>query len=271
MKKGGRDGYLYVARCLCLRCLTITLKIRQTTESLMSAFRFQARYALITYSQCGDLDPFTVSDHFSILGAECIIGREMHVDGGCHLHAFIDFGKKFNSRNTRVFDVGGCHLNIEQSRGKPWVGYDYAIKDGDVVAGGLDRPDEPDGSGNSVPNAHERWTQIVAAETRGEFFELLSKLDPSAMVRSWTQCRAYADHRYRVDRDRYITPDGVHIDTEHVEELSGWVRENLLRFKDGGMYLVAFFHRLFITVRVTLKPPTPEGAPGGRSARLYQH
>ncbi|UJO02129.1 Rep [Bat associated gemykibivirus 1] len=95
------------------------------------SFKFQARYVLLTYAQCGDLDPWVVSDHLSSLGAECIIGRENHSDGGIHLHAFVDFGKRFSTRNVQKFDVGGCHPNIEPSKGRPWAGYDYAIKDGD--------------------------------------------------------------------------------------------------------------------------------------------
>lgn len=61
----------------------------------MSSFSFNARYALLTYAQCGDLDPFAVSDHFTELGAECIVAREDHADGGTHLHSFVDFGRKY--------------------------------------------------------------------------------------------------------------------------------------------------------------------------------
>ena len=48
---------------------------------LMSSFSFHARYALLTYAQCGDLCPFTIVDLLSTMGAECIIGREHHQDG----------------------------------------------------------------------------------------------------------------------------------------------------------------------------------------------
>lgn len=198
----------------------------------MSSFRFQARYALITYAQCGSLDPFEVSNHFSSLGAECIIGRETHADGGHHLHAFIDFGKKFNSRNTRIFDVGGCHPNIEQSRGQPWTGYDYAIKDGNVVAGGLERP--IDTGRERLPSTLDKWTTITSAETVDEFWKLLQELDPCAMVRSFTQCRAYADHKYRVCREPYVTPAGLNIDTSRMGELDEWVTANLQGHTPGG-------------------------------------
>ena len=100
-------------------------------------FRFAARYGLLTYAQSGELDPFRVVNHLADLGAECIIGREDHADGGVHLHAFFMFERKFESRNVRVFDVDGCHPNIVRGYGTPEKGWDYATKDGDVVGGGL--------------------------------------------------------------------------------------------------------------------------------------
>lgn len=199
----------------------------------MSSFKFQARYALLTYAQCGDLDPWSVSDHLSSLGAECIVARENHADGGVHLHAFVDFGKRFISRDVKKFDVGGCHPNIEPSKGRPWVGYDYAIKDGDVVAGGLGRPEE--GGGGKLPSNAQRWAEIVAAETRDEFWQLLAELDPSAMVRSFSQCRAYADYRYRTIREAYTTPDGIVFSGGQLEELSRWAESNLGGHSAGGM------------------------------------
>lgn len=200
----------------------------------MSSFKFQARYALLTYAQCGDLDPWSVSDYLSSLGAECIIARENHAAGGVHLHAFVDFGRRFISRDVKKFDVGGCHPNIEPSKGRPWAGYDYAIKDGDVVAGGLERPAE--GGGGKLPSNAERWAEIVAAETREEFWRLLAELDPSAMVRSFSQCRAYADYRYRAVRETYRTPDGIVFSGSQLEELNRWAESNIGGHSGGGKY-----------------------------------
>lgn len=75
-------------------------------------FRFCAKYGLLTYPQCGDLDPWKIVAMLGDLGAECIIGRESHVDGGLHLHAFFLFERKFESRNVRIFDVDGHHPNV---------------------------------------------------------------------------------------------------------------------------------------------------------------
>ena len=145
-------------------------------------FRFQARYALLTYAQCGDLDPFAVVNHLAELGAECIIGRENHSDGGLHLHAFVDFGRKYRTRNTRAFDVEGCHPNVSPSRGTPEEGYDYAIKDGDVVAGGLERP-----AGSGLASNGDVWPEIINAKDESEFWSLCESLAPRALVTQFTQ------------------------------------------------------------------------------------
>lgn len=195
----------------------------------MSAFRFQARYALLTYPQCGHLDPFAVVNHLAGLGAECIIGRENHADGGIHLHAFIDFGRKYRTRDQRAFDVEGCHPNVSPSSGTPEKGYDYAIKDGDIVAGGLERP-----HGGRVDPTRDVWPQIINAENESEFWSLCESLAPRALVTQFTQLRAFAAWKFPPIKIPYETPQGVNIDTSWVAELPNWVSENLNREPCGG-------------------------------------
>lgn len=194
----------------------------------MSTFRFQARYALLTYAQCGDLDPFAVVNHLAELAAECIIGREDHADGGIHLHAFVDFGKKYRTRNTRAFDVEGYHPNISPSRGTPEEGYDYAIKDGDIVAGGLERP-VPE----RLPATSDIWPEIVNASSESEFWALCESLAPRALVTQFTQLRAFAAWKFPPIRVPYETPQGVILNTDWVPELNGWVRDNLQSSQNG--------------------------------------
>ncbi len=100
-------------------------------------FRFQAKYGLLTYAQSDGLDPLQIVNHLGNLGAECIVGRELHDDGGTHYHAFFMFDRKFQSRNPRVFDIDSYHPNILRGRKTPAAMYEYAIKDGDVCGGGL--------------------------------------------------------------------------------------------------------------------------------------
>ena len=103
------------------------------------SLHINAKYVLLTYAQCGTLEGDAIMERISSLGGECIVARESHSDGGVHLHVFVRFGRKFRSRKADVFDVDGRHPNIVPSRGTPEKGYDYAVKDGDIVCGGLRR------------------------------------------------------------------------------------------------------------------------------------
>lgn len=191
-------------------------------------FQFKRRYALVTYAQCGDLDPFKVSDLFSSLHAECIIGRENHDDGGIHLHAFVDFGREYSTRNPRQFDVDGCHPNVLPGKKTPEKMFDYATKDGDVVAGGLQRPD-----GSGLSKARDVWHEIFMAESRDEFFRLCGELAPRSLVCSFPAISKYADWKYRPILEPYATPAGYDFDTSEFPELDEWVRDNLEGYQPG--------------------------------------
>lgn len=185
-------------------------------------FRFQARYGLFTYAQCGDLDPFEVVGLFSSLGAECIIGRENHSDEGIHLHAFVDFGRKYYTSNEREFDVDGRHPNVSPSRGTPEKGWDYATKDGDIVAGGLERPDR-----GGLSESSSIWDRICDAEDLDSFWRLVRELAPRNLLTSHTSLRSYAEWRYRPVPAPYCTPPGITFDLSGVEELSEFVLHSL--------------------------------------------
>lgn len=194
-------------------------------------FRFKGKYGLLTYAQCGDLDPVEVCNHLGELGAECIIGREEHDDGGIHLHCFFMFESQFETRDARCFDVGGRHPNVVKGYGTPEKGYDYAIKDGDVCAGGLERPGR-----KGLPEAGAKWAEIILAETREDFFETVARLDPRSLCVNFNSLKCYADWKYRTEREPYSTPRGISIEIGGVEVLSDWVRNNLGGQSVGGKF-----------------------------------
>lgn len=203
-------------------------------------FDFYARYGLFTYAQCAALSPWDVSDHFTKLGAECIIGREDHADGGTHLHAFVDFERRRRFRQPRFADVSGYHPNIVGSYGTPWDGYDYAIKDGEVVAGGLERPGRP---GTSVRRSDEIWSTILAAETRENFWLLVRELAPADLAKCFTSLSKFADWQYADPEYVYDGPieTDPRFDISKFPELGTW-REGLARTVDGqrGTFMAMF-------------------------------
>lgn len=234
MERDGRRGWgVFIGgRTLGLGPVwSIALEFSRPLWTRHETMRHQFRYALLTYAQCGDLDPFKIVDRLAELHAECIIGREYHEDGGTHLHAFVDFGRKYRSRDTRAFDVEGYHPNISPSKGRPGDGFDYATKDGDIVAGGLERPSNT--SARSRGSLEEAATSIMAAKDKKELYELCSELAPSKMLWSYPSLRAYANDRFVEERPAYRHPEGVTVNTSAYPELDRWVTENLDGFRMG--------------------------------------
>jgi hypothetical protein len=185
-------------------------------------FLFEAKYGLLTYAQSDGLDPHDIVCHLGDLGAECIVGREDHSDGGIHFHAFFMFDRKYRTRDERKFDVGGRHPNIVRGYRTPEKGWDYATKDGDIVGGGLERP-----GGDGVSSSSSVWSQLVLARDRDQFFEMCADLAPRALLCNFTSLRCYADWRFRADPAPYEHPVGVLLSTERYPQLDTWVQQNL--------------------------------------------
>ena len=229
MPHTNREGvqvYLYVTGCP--RPWVYNITFHPGTFGLMPTFDFHARYGLFTYSQCDGLDAFDVVDHFTSLGAECIIGRERHADEGTHLHCFADFGRKRRFRRHVFADVGRFHPNIQPSRGTPGVAYDYAIKDGDVVAGGLERPDDTSSNSrrSNVPNDSTMAT-LVSIEDESTFWETVRELAPGLLLRNHPSLESYAKRRFAPRLQQYSHPQQLVCRTEGVPELDRWREDNL--------------------------------------------
>lgn len=186
-------------------------------------FCFHARYALLTYAQCDGLDPFSLSDYFSSLEAECIIAREDHADGGTHLHVFADFGKKRKFRRADCFDFGGYHPNISPSRGNAEGGWDYATKDGLVVAGGLARPSSRDG----MVQSGSKFLQIIRQESEQEFWTCIRELAPELLLRNFSSLQAYARWNYADRAAEYLHPREVLLCSERLPGLDQWAECNI--------------------------------------------
>lgn len=177
------------------------------------------RYVLLTYAQAGpDFDYWSVLDLFAQLRAECIIGRELHADGGVHFHVFTDFGRLFSSRKTDIFDVGGKHPNILPIAKTPATAYDYACKDGDVVAGGLDRP----GRDTDI-DPDNFWASATASQSADEFLHLCDQLAPRDFIRGFTNFRAYAGWKWDPGALEYNQPPNATFDTSAAPGLDEWV------------------------------------------------
>lgn len=214
-----------------------------------------SKYVLLTYAQCGDLDEWAVSDHMSSLGAECIIGREIHPrTGGVHLHVFVDFDRKFRSRRVDIFDVEGWHPNVSPSKGSPEKGYDYAIKDGDVVAGGLERPCR---GGPSTLVALKACSDLF--ETQNEFLDVYNQVDTGGLIDNFANIRSYAKWKYASVLPKYDPPRGTRGYGPSDDGRDEWVLQSGIRH--GDMVLSKLFQWAERINNRRGVPLVPTGAP----------
>lgn len=186
-------------------------------------FRFAAKYGLLTYAQSEGLDPFRIVELLADLGAECIVGKEYHSDGGTHYHAFFMFPREFRSRNARVFDIDAYHPNILRGRKTPGQMYDYATKDGDVVAGGLERPSGPQNSTDS----DTFWRNVFDAEDREETLRVARDTNVGLFGRYFFQVRAIAEGKAIQNPLDYVSDPKLEWELGPYPELRAWCETHL--------------------------------------------
>lgn len=204
----------------------------------MPSISFCAQHFLLTYAHSEgtngkpELDPHRIVEVLGDLGAECIVARERYPTGdGFHLHVFCSFERRFRSRKVDVFDVDGYHPNVEPSRKNAVGGYDYATKDGEIVAGGLERPSGVSGR-RSTSRAADEWAEITAADSAEKFWRLCEELDPKSMVCNFPALSRFVEWRFRPEPVPYVTPDGI-FDLTGYESLEEW-RDNVLFGGNSG-------------------------------------
>jgi hypothetical protein len=102
------------------------------------SFRFYSTRAFLTYPQAAAIPSKEfLHDFLMALGAtKVLVARELHQGGGVHYHACAEWTARFSSRDERVFDVAGCHPNIQRPRSFKSV-LVYVVKGGDYVNTGF--------------------------------------------------------------------------------------------------------------------------------------
>lgn len=90
------------------------------TRNHSNRFKFDAQSFFLTYARC-TLEQQAVIDHLnSVKEVTWLrIATEQHEDGTPHIHVVGQFVARFQSTNSRIFDVGGFHPDIQSVRSIP--------------------------------------------------------------------------------------------------------------------------------------------------------
>ena len=110
-------------------------------------------------------------------------------------------------REMSVYSMWTDAANISPIRRTPEAAYDYAIKDGDVVAGGLERP-----SRDSLASAGSKWAEIIAATTRDQFLNA-SRAGSSRIMHQLHQYPDVCGMEVPTQPCQYESPGGISFDT----------------------------------------------------------
>lgn len=176
-------------------------------------FRLRAKAILLTYAQINDdqlnqfqSDPLSHCNFVTEAFGPPLVyraGKELHADGGVHIHVFISWSDRVNSRNERCFDYAEAHPNIKPIPRTPRKAWEYAGKDNDIIYeyGSLDGGDRADSNGRDGI-----WRDALAETTKEGFLGHLRTMAPRDYVIYFETLERFAERHYRPDSPPYESP-----------------------------------------------------------------
>lgn len=196
----------------------------------MPSPQFKFKSALLTYSQVEDdtaaafLSPKEA--HFNHVASTLRppvvyrLSREFHADGGTHYHVFLSFDQRVSFRNERTLDFYGSHPNIKPIPRTPYLAFDYAGKDDDVIYEYGERPREPGASSGGRDGV---YGDALSSETKEGFLEVISSGAPRDYVLYLGAIHAFADFHYSTPPPPYDSPP---FETNGEWRVSDWLSQS---------------------------------------------
>jgi len=184
-------------------------------------FTFHAKRVFLTYPKCElpreQLRDFLVETR----GAKhYCIGRESHVSGDHHLHAYAEWEDYIYTRDERFFDLDGHHPNIQRVRSTQRV-LKYVLKD----------DSEPLANIKPTTNGVHYGSILDEATNRDDFLGRVRERYPRDFVLSYGRIQEFCEREYPTERERYV-PEY----TEFVvpDKLREWVDALDVSNRSGG-------------------------------------
>ena len=155
--------------------------------------RFSARYLLLVYEKTlPHFDPLEIRRLAAQEKASCTIVREQSANGLCNYLAFIDFsGKRFQTRNERLFDIQGYHPRWCPISSSPATYYDQCLRRGHVVYREAPRPRERCSKKQTAESPG--WQELAVSKNREDFFETCKEQSPTELAPQLDNIHAYLE------------------------------------------------------------------------------
>jgi len=169
-------------------------------------FRFNARSAFLTYPRSGNITPAELGQFLlSLKPTKYVhVAREIHQDGGYHLHALVQWVEKFHTRTERAFDFQGRHPNIVSPRDLPAT-VRYITKD--VTDENKDTEQFVQGALDIDHKSNTFWEAARDANTYQEVIDNCSAASARDFILNHDKILQYARSKL-IPASDYATPDG---------------------------------------------------------------
>jgi hypothetical protein len=151
---------------------------------------------MLLYSQTSvRFDPLEIQRLAFTQEAHCTIVRNSLRDGNTfNYFAFVDFaGKRFQTRNLRLFDIQGYHPKWVHLTSSPWRNLDQMLKSGEVVWNGVSRPQGSDSpkeklsSSKKISSSSTDWELLGSSSNEKSFLELCKSRMGQEVFESFTK------------------------------------------------------------------------------------
>lgn len=152
-----------------------------------STFRLNAKNFFLTYPRCGESKEDLVA-HLKLVfngrWSYILVAREVHEDGGLHLHAVISCDRRVDISDTKRLDFGSFHGNYQSARSLHDTTA-YVKKDGDFVEEG------------TPPKIKRSFEELVASTTEQDFWKLAASSFARDFVLNHERLEYFANKRFR--------------------------------------------------------------------------
>lgn len=187
-------------------------------------FEKQAKAFLLTYSQLSDDAQSAffsrASAHYGFItetlrAPNCYrLCRERHEDDGVHVHCYVSFDTAVRIQSQFRLDFGGSHPNIRSvSRGHRRT-FDYAGKDGDIIAE-FGQPPPP--LSNGADKDGGVWAEALCRQNKTDFYDVLRRGAPKHYILYHQQISSFADKHFEQCEEEYRSPTFVDLSGRRLE------------------------------------------------------
>lgn len=207
-----------------------------------NSFRYNARWAYLTYSQVADvLEHDDLADHlitqFEALGAtQSLACFERHEDGGLHVHALLHAQRRFDTVASNFFDVDFTgegdfyHPNIQRSA--------FTVKDLTRISAYVRKDDDVFVDTISLPSATRSRDEVVSealgAESLDDFMEVVRVGMPYQYMTSFSNVRSCATYHFPPPNPNSFDSPYSHDDFWVLPEMDNYRRRYLMPESEVG-------------------------------------